>query len=122
VTAAGSAPRVAITYCTQCRWLLRAGWLASELLTTFTTEREDIVLLGRETILRDGAFAGYLTSGGYGYTIGKPIGLGYVRNADGLTEDWVLSGKYELIVAGEKYAATPHLAPLYDPEGLKVKA
>jgi 4-methylaminobutanoate oxidase (formaldehyde-forming) len=93
-----------------------------KLLTTFTTEREDIVLLGRETILRDGVFAGYLTSGGYGYTIGKPIGLGYVRNADGLTEDWVLSGKYELIVAGEKHAATPHLAPLYDPEGLKVKA
>ncbi|HWA20646.1 MAG TPA: FAD-dependent oxidoreductase, partial [Devosia sp.] len=93
-----------------------------KLLTTFTTDREDIVLLGRETILRDGAFAGYLTSGGYGYTIGKPIGLGYVRNADGLTEDWVLSGKYELVVAGEKHAAAPHLAPLYDPEGLKVKA
>eukprot|EP01036_Dinobryon_divergens_P013027 gene13027-17571_t len=37
-------------------------------LATFTTEREDVVLLGRETILRDGAFAGYLTSGGYGYT------------------------------------------------------
>lgn len=28
-------PRVDITYCTQCRWLLRAAWLAQELLTTF---------------------------------------------------------------------------------------
>lgn len=26
---------VEITYCTQCRWLLRAAWLAQELLTTF---------------------------------------------------------------------------------------
>ena len=51
-------------------------------LATFTTEREDVVLLGRETILRDGEFAGYLTSGGYGYTIGKPIGLGYVRHRE----------------------------------------
>jgi sarcosine dehydrogenase len=27
--------------------------------------------LGRETILRDGAPVGYLTSGGYGYTLGR---------------------------------------------------
>ena len=53
----------------------------TKMLAGFTTEREDIVLLGRETILRDGEFAGYLTSGGYGYTVGKPIGYGYVRNA-----------------------------------------
>jgi selenoprotein W-related protein len=37
-------PRVVITYCTQCRWLLRAGWLASELLTTFTTDIGELVL------------------------------------------------------------------------------
>jgi selenoprotein W-related protein len=28
-------PRVEIEYCRQCRWLLRAGWMAQELLTTF---------------------------------------------------------------------------------------
>lgn len=28
-------PRVEIHYCTQCRWLLRAAWMAQELLTTF---------------------------------------------------------------------------------------
>ena len=27
--------RIVITYCTQCRWLLRAAWLAQELLSTF---------------------------------------------------------------------------------------
>lgn len=26
---------IEITYCTQCRWLLRAAWMAQELLTTF---------------------------------------------------------------------------------------
>lgn len=30
------APRVEIEYCTQCRWLLRAAWMAQELLTTFS--------------------------------------------------------------------------------------
>jgi len=28
-------PRLEIEYCTQCRWLLRAAWMAQELLTTF---------------------------------------------------------------------------------------
>lgn len=57
-----------------------------KMLATLTTQREDIVLVGRETILRDGAFAGYLTSGGYGYTVAKPIGLGYIRYAAGVTK------------------------------------
>lgn len=37
-------PRVVITYCTQCRWLLRATWLAQELLTTFPTDIAELVL------------------------------------------------------------------------------
>jgi selT/selW/selH-like putative selenoprotein len=28
-------PHVEIVYCRQCRWLLRAAWLAQEVLTTF---------------------------------------------------------------------------------------
>jgi selenoprotein W-related protein len=32
--------RVRIRYCTQCRWLQRAAWVAQELLTTFPTELE----------------------------------------------------------------------------------
>jgi 4-methylaminobutanoate oxidase (formaldehyde-forming) len=85
-------------------------------LATFTTEREDIVLLGRETILRDDEFAGYLTSGGYGYTVGKPIGMGYVRHPE------PEAGRYELVVANERVAAQVHFQPLYDPHNTKVKA
>jgi selenoprotein W-related protein len=38
-------PRVEIEYCTQCRWLLRAGWMAQELLTTFQTEVGEVALV-----------------------------------------------------------------------------
>jgi selenoprotein W-related protein len=38
-------PRVAITYCTQCTWLLRAAWMAQELLSTFTTELGEVALV-----------------------------------------------------------------------------
>ena len=35
---------VEITYCTQCRWLLRAAWLAQELLTTFEQDLTGVAL------------------------------------------------------------------------------
>ena len=36
--------QVTITYCTQCRWLLRAAWIAQELLTTFETDLKAVSL------------------------------------------------------------------------------
>lgn len=39
------APRLEINYCTQCRWLLRAAWLAQEILTTFETEMGEVALI-----------------------------------------------------------------------------
>ena len=90
-------------------------------LATFTTRDASAVLVGRETILRDGKFAGYLSSGGYGYSIGKPIGLGYVRNPDGVDAAYLRAGSYELVVANERLAADIHLEPLYDPKNLRVK-
>ncbi len=91
-------------------------------LACFTVEDPNAVLLGRETILRDGQQAGYLTSGGYGYTFEKPIGFGYIRNPKGVTPDYILNAKYQLVVAGETYAATVSLDPLYDPQSLKIKS
>ncbi len=38
-------PRIEIVYCTQCRWLLRAGWTAQELLTTFAAELGEVALV-----------------------------------------------------------------------------
>lgn len=36
---------VEIEYCTQCRWLLRAAWLAQELLTTFDGDLKSVNLV-----------------------------------------------------------------------------
>ncbi len=38
-------PRIVITYCTQCMWLLRAGWMAQELLSTFGPELGEVALV-----------------------------------------------------------------------------
>jgi selenoprotein W-related protein len=38
-------PRIEIEYCTQCRWLLRAAWMAQELLLTFEQEIGGVTLV-----------------------------------------------------------------------------
>ena len=38
-------PRLELEYCTQCRWLLRATWMAQELLTTFQGDLGEVALV-----------------------------------------------------------------------------
>ncbi|MBP0602549.1 MULTISPECIES: SelT/SelW/SelH family protein [Aeromonas] len=51
-------PRIEIRYCTLCRWMLRAAWLAQELLSTFDGELGEVALVpaskGEFRILVDG--------------------------------------------------------------------
>ncbi len=91
------------------------------MLAGFTAD-PDVVLLGRETIYRNGERVGWLTSGGYGYTLDRSIGYGYVRNADGVNVDYVQSGTYELEVATKRVPVNVHMQPLYDPKMQRVKA
>jgi sarcosine dehydrogenase len=88
----------------------------------FSVDDRDAVLVGRETILRNGEFAGYLTSGGYGYSVGMPLGYGYVRHTAEITSDYLLAGQYELVIANEKKAAKISLEPFIDPANVRVKA
>ncbi len=90
-------------------------------LAGFTVDQPGVVLLGRETIYRDGVRVGWLTSGGFGYTVGQAIGYGYVRDPAGVDTEWLRSGRYELEVATERVPATLHLRPLYDPLMARVK-
>ncbi len=91
------------------------------LLAGFTVD-PSVVLLGRETIYRDGRRVGWLASGGHGYTVGRSIGYGYVRDPEnGVTRDIVLGSRYELEVATERVPAEVFLEPLYDPAMTRVK-
>lgn len=38
-------PVIRITYCTQCQWLLRAAWMAQELLSTFGADIGEVALV-----------------------------------------------------------------------------
>jgi 4-methylaminobutanoate oxidase (formaldehyde-forming) len=80
-----------------------------------------VVLLGRETIYRNGERVGWLTSGGFGHSVGQGLGMGYVRNTDGVDRDFLVSGDYELDVASERVPAKLSLQAAYDPKSERVK-
>ena len=82
-----------------------------KIMATFTCDGE-VILSGRETIYRNGERCGWLSSAGYGHTVQKSIGMGYVRSAEIIDKDYVLSGEYELEVATQRLKADVTLAPL----------
>lgn len=67
-------------------------------LVQFVLQDPEQVLYQHEPILRDGETVGYLTSGSYGHTLGGATGLGYVRNKESVSKDYLDSGQFQINV------------------------
>jgi dimethylglycine dehydrogenase len=76
----------------------------------------DADVIGYESIIKDGAAVGYVTSGAYGHCIGKSLAAGYVPA--GLARD---GERFDIDILGEMRTATVRLQPLYDPDGLRLR-
>jgi 4-methylaminobutanoate oxidase (formaldehyde-forming) len=74
-----------------------------------------------EPILRDGIIVGSVTTGAWGHRISASLGMGYVSNENGVNEDWLASGTWEVEVAWKRYPAEVQLRPWYDPAGDRIK-
>ena len=98
----------------------RDGALARRLLM-FTLNDPEPLLLGDEPIWRDDVLVGRITSGAYGHTLGRSVGMGYVRHPAGVDAALVRSGRWELEIASERFAARAQLEPPYDPKSLRVR-
>lgn len=82
-------------------------------LCCFSLEKP-LRLLGGETILKDGHVSGIITSGGYGYTVGRTVAYGYLPIEDSTHTD------FEVEAYCERYPAKRHDKVLYDPERKRV--
>ena len=75
-----------------------------------------------EPVWRDGVRVGRTTSGMFGHTVGGPLAMGYVASpADRIEREWIVSGNYEIEVAGIRIPAEASIAPFYDPRSARVK-
>jgi len=77
----------------------------------------DAEVIGYESIMKDGAAVGYVTSGAFGHCVGKSLAAGYVPSA--LAHD---GARFEIDILGEMRSATVRREPLYDSQGLKLRS
>ena len=105
----------------------KGGFIGREALTELNGPRERIATFEvdagsadaytGEPIYCNGALAGYVSSGGYGYRIDKSLALGYV------TPEFHDAGNaFEIEIVGERRAAKLLAAAPYDPAGVRAKA
>jgi glycine cleavage system aminomethyltransferase T len=90
-------------------------------LAIFTLEDPEPLLLRSEPVYRNGEHVSEITSGAYAFKLGSAIGMGYLGLAGGITNDWIVSGKYEILVEGKKTPARVHLKSPYDPKNERPK-
>jgi 4-methylaminobutanoate oxidase (formaldehyde-forming) len=81
-------------------------------LLLFTFDDPAAFPWGGEPISMDGETVGELTSAGYSRRHGRAIAMGYARSSAVLADTALLSARYQVDIAGEAFAVTPHLKPL----------
>jgi 4-methylaminobutanoate oxidase (formaldehyde-forming) len=83
---------------------------------TWFTAPPDVNVYGGEIVLAAGRVLGRVTSGGYGYTVGRNILCAYLDAAE------PVHPAYEVEVMGARYPAGRHARPLYDPDRTAILA
>ncbi len=76
----------------------------------------DAEAVGYESIVKDGAAVGYVTSGAFGHCIGKSLAAGYVPAAHARDGE-----EFEIDILGDTRVATIRIQPLYDPQGTRLR-
>ncbi len=86
-------------------------------LITLVVDADDADAMGDEPIWHDDKVVGWVTSGGYGHTVGKSLALGYVENAvAGETAGFAVE------LMGERRRALRSPGALVDPQGLRMRS
>ena len=86
-------------------------------LLSFEVDAADADAIGDEPIGHDGTVVGWVTSGGYGHTVGKSLALGYVP-----AELAQSTGQFEIEIIGERRAARRLDGAAVDAQGTRMRA
>jgi len=89
-------------------------------LVMFTLENPEPLLYHDEPIYRNGELISSITHGAYAHLLGSAMGMGYLEHSEGIDDEWILSGRYEIDVEGTLIPAKAHLEAPYDPSGERV--
>jgi heterotetrameric sarcosine oxidase gamma subunit len=91
-------------------------------LVQFLLEDPEPLLYHYEPIIRNDRRVGFITSAMYGHTLGAAVGLGYVADSDAVTESFISSGRFEILIGNRTVAARASLRPMYDAMGSRIRS
>ena len=91
-------------------------------LVHFLMDDQEPILLHEEPIFRDGDLVGMTTSGSFGYTLDRSVGMGYVDMPEGADKAWFEEASYTIELGGRQFAAIASTRPFYDPTHERVKS
>jgi dimethylglycine dehydrogenase len=86
-------------------------------LVTFTVEADGADAVGDEPVWHEGEVVGWTTSGGYTHTMQQSVAMGYVP-----ADRAAASTGFEIEIIGERRRAKRIAQPLFDPDGLRMRA
>ncbi|MYF83772.1 MAG: FAD-dependent oxidoreductase, partial [Acidimicrobiia bacterium] len=86
-------------------------------LVTMVVDVADADAVGDEPVWHGGEVVGWVTSGGYAHTVGCSVALGYVPSE--LAEP---GQRFEIEILGSRRKATLQPAPLFDPQGIRMRS
>ncbi|MAD29278.1 MAG: FAD-dependent oxidoreductase [Woeseiaceae bacterium] len=94
--------------------------LPARRLVQFKLDDPEPLLYHNEPIVMNEDIVGYLSSAMYGHSLGRAIGMGYIK-APALTTEKLNNANFEIEIATERYSAQASLRSLYDPNNEKLK-
>ena len=90
-------------------------------MVIFSLEDPDLLFYNQEPVFRDGEMVGEITSTSYGHTVGCAVGLGYIHNEGGITNDFIENGNFEIEIEAKRAKSKASLLAPYDPYKKRVK-
>ncbi len=87
-----------------------------EIFTSLSIAAQDADCSGGEPVFRDGQYAGYVTSGAFGYTVEKSLALGFLK-----PEAYEPNATIEVEINGTRRQGQIQSGPAYDPKGEKMR-
>ncbi|MDO8477139.1 MAG: FAD-dependent oxidoreductase [Candidatus Rokubacteria bacterium] len=102
--------------------LAQRGKPLGKRLCSFVLDDPEALPLGDEPIWCDGSIVGSTSSAAYGHTLGRAVAMGYVSRPVGVDAAYLSQARFEIEIAGDRFAARGSLKAPYDPDGLRVKS
>ena len=90
-------------------------------LIQFRVEDPELVTYHDDPVFRDDTYVGRTTGGMWSHVEDRCLTMAYLNNSEGVTQDWLDHGTWEIEIGTRRRPATPSIRSFYDPRNQRVR-